>query len=399
MFTIGDFSRVARVSCRLLRYYDELGLLRPATVHSATGYRYYSASQLPKLNRILVLKELGFSLEEIARLTDQNVPAAELRGMLMVRRADSARALAAEAERLRQIETRIAQIDNDGQLSSEDVIIRDEPARQFLCVRDTVPSFASARTLLRSVSEAVRKHVEADSLGLLMAVAHSTEFETDRIDLQVGYALLRPPTRAVVVPHCGVMTIEELPGIARMATCVRIGLPEHAHLITARIARFIEANGYFLNGPSREVFLEPPQFEQMERSVVEMQFPLGAEPGKSGKFSRAQLAAGERSQHCRRIGVGLRLAGFTGLIPVSQPGAARVRFFQDPLRRAFLDWDLPTSRCSRSRAKTRAPAERQRQAAGGSDETHVDSHRCCGCCSQLQVVSVAVWSTGNESRS
>ena len=212
MFTIGDFSRVARVSCRLLRYYDELGLLRPATVHSATGYRYYSASQLPTLNRILVLKELGFSLEEIARLTEQNVPAAELRGMLMVRRADSARALAAEAERLRQIETRIAQIDNDGQLSSEDVIIRDEPARQFLCVRDTVPSFASARTLLRSVSEAVRTHVEADSLGLLMAVAHSTEFETDRIDLQVGYALLRPPTREVFVPHRGVMTIEELPG-------------------------------------------------------------------------------------------------------------------------------------------------------------------------------------------
>jgi DNA-binding transcriptional MerR regulator len=62
MFKIGDFSRIARVSCRLLRYYDELGLLRPTLVDRDSGYRYYSASQLQQLNRILVLKELGLSL-------------------------------------------------------------------------------------------------------------------------------------------------------------------------------------------------------------------------------------------------------------------------------------------------------------------------------------------------
>ena len=66
MFKIGDFSRIARVSCRLLRYYDEIGLLKPGSTERDTGYRYYSASQLPRLNRILVLKELGLSLEEIA---------------------------------------------------------------------------------------------------------------------------------------------------------------------------------------------------------------------------------------------------------------------------------------------------------------------------------------------
>jgi DNA-binding transcriptional MerR regulator len=274
MFTIGDFSRVARVSCRLLRYYDELGLLRPAAIDASTGYRYYSAAQLPQLNRILVLKELGFSLEEIARFLDQSVAVAELRGMLLLRRAESARALTAEAERLRHIETRIAQIEAEGQLSSEDVIIREQRPIRFLYVRKIVQSFAAARVLLRQVAETVRRQTPADALGPLMAVAHSAEFEADHIDLQVGYELKRPLRSEVHVPDHGPMSRGELAGAARMATCVRVGLPEHAHLITARIARSIEANGYSLNGPSREVFLEPPHFDAMERSVVEMQYPL-----------------------------------------------------------------------------------------------------------------------------
>jgi effector-binding domain-containing protein len=59
-----------------------------------------------------------------------------------------------------------------------------------------------------------------------------------------------------------------------MAACVRVGLPEHAHLITARISRFVASNGYRLAGPSREVFLERPRPDRMESAVVEMQFPV-----------------------------------------------------------------------------------------------------------------------------
>jgi DNA-binding transcriptional MerR regulator len=68
MLKIGDFSRLSLASVKALRYYDELGLLRPARVDELTGYRYYSASQLTRLNRILVLKDLGLSLQQIALL-------------------------------------------------------------------------------------------------------------------------------------------------------------------------------------------------------------------------------------------------------------------------------------------------------------------------------------------
>ena len=65
MFLTGEFSKISRVSKRLLHHYDEIGLLKPAHIDPSTGYRYYSANQLSRLNRILALKDLGLSLEQM----------------------------------------------------------------------------------------------------------------------------------------------------------------------------------------------------------------------------------------------------------------------------------------------------------------------------------------------
>jgi DNA-binding transcriptional MerR regulator len=259
----------------LLRYYDELGLLKPAQLERDSGYRYYSASQLPRLNRILVLKELGLSLEQIARVLDSNLSAAELRGMLMVRRNDAQRALAEEMARLRHIESRIAQIDAEGELSVDDVIMRSEPAQQLLSARRIVPSFAAARDLIRELSESVRSLKLKGVLGRLTAIAHAQEFEVDRIDVEAGFVLQgEAPQSQAHLANGEMLSVRELPAVERMVTCVRIGLPERAHLITGKIGVFLEANGYGLAGPSREVFLQPPRPERMEESVVEMQFPV-----------------------------------------------------------------------------------------------------------------------------
>jgi DNA-binding transcriptional MerR regulator len=274
VFKIGDFSRIARVSCRLLRYYDELGLLKPAQLERDSGYRYYSASQLPRLNRILVLKELGLSLEDIARVLDSNLSAAELRGMLLVRRSDAQRALAEEMERLRHIESRIAQIDKEGELSVDDVIMRSEPAQRILSVRRVVPSFAATRDLIRELSESAGALKAKGRLGRLTAIAHAPEFELDRIDVEMGFVVQGEVREQVRLANGDQLTVRELPAVERLATCVRIGLPERAHLITGKMGLFLEANGYALAGPGREVFLQPPRPDRMEESVVEMQFPV-----------------------------------------------------------------------------------------------------------------------------
>ncbi len=61
MFSIGDFAKHGRVSVRMLRHYDGIGLLRPAHVDPHSGYRSYTGEQLVRLNRVIALKELGFT--------------------------------------------------------------------------------------------------------------------------------------------------------------------------------------------------------------------------------------------------------------------------------------------------------------------------------------------------
>jgi DNA-binding transcriptional MerR regulator len=279
MFRIGEFSRIARVSARLLRYYDELGLLKPGVVDASTGYRYYTSSQLQRLNRILVLRDLGLTLEQIGAVIEEHASADRLRSMLELRRADAERALDDEALRLRQIEARIAQLEAGSEADLDDVLIRAEPARNIVAVRDTVGSFVEARMIIGELARILPKRVPRESLGPIIGIAHSTEFEPDAIDVELGFVL--NGELPVDLPSIGrrQLQVRELPAVPHMAACVRVGLPEDAHLITGRIGRYVEAGRFRLAGPGREVFLRPPRADRMEESVVEMQFPVERERG------------------------------------------------------------------------------------------------------------------------
>jgi DNA-binding transcriptional MerR regulator len=112
MFGIGDFARHGRVSVRMLRHYDALGLLRPAHVDPATGYRSYRADQFARLNRIIALKELGFTLGQIGTLLDEPAGTERLGGMLELRLVEARARVAAEEERLRQVEARLRLIES-----------------------------------------------------------------------------------------------------------------------------------------------------------------------------------------------------------------------------------------------------------------------------------------------
>jgi hypothetical protein len=176
--------------------------------------------------------------------------------MLQLRRNDAERAVTLEAQRLRNIETRIAQIEYEGVLSVDDVVERPEPARQLLSLRRTVASFAEGRALIGVLREQARALLPKGHGCQLVAVAHSPQFESDEIDVEFGYTVdgleLRTPGKD------SPLKLRVLPAVGRMAVYVRVGLPEDAHLVTSKIGHFIAANGDVFDGPSREVFLQPP---------------------------------------------------------------------------------------------------------------------------------------------
>jgi DNA-binding transcriptional MerR regulator len=130
MLTISEFARLGQVSPRMLRHYDETGLLAPAKVDPQTGYRFYDVAQLGRLHRLVALRELGFALEQIRPILEEELPAGELRGMLRMRKAQIEQNLAGEQTRLRRIEAHLQALERGQVMELQDVVIKQtEPVR------------------------------------------------------------------------------------------------------------------------------------------------------------------------------------------------------------------------------------------------------------------------------
>ena len=274
MFRIGEFAQIAQVSGRQLRFYDQLGLLQPAHVDQQTGYRYYTIRQLPRLNSILALKDLGLSLEQIGPLLDREMSPAELRSMLTLKRAQLERSLQEEEARLRHIESRIAQIDRDGKADGFDVIVKSTPPTPFLAVNCSCDNMDEVVRMVRTVAEEGSQQIKPALRDKLVVVARN-DVDAEKLDLDIGFSLTRPSNASVRIAGDLVLRATELPAIETMATLVRPGTNAESHTSFGTVGRWIEANHYEIAGPCREIFLEPitgpPGFEG---ALVEIQFPV-----------------------------------------------------------------------------------------------------------------------------
>jgi DNA-binding transcriptional MerR regulator len=272
VFRIGEFSQIARVSGRLLRYYDSIGLLRPQRIDPGTGYRYYSAGQLERLNRILALKDLGLSLDQVARMLDDKISTAEIRGMLALKKAELERSLSEEAARLRHIESRLTQIEQQGTLGDYDVVLKSGAAMPVLSTRAIYPSFDEVIAALREIAQAVRTQVAAAARENMVVIAHC-DFDDEDLDLEIGVTLNRAVNKPVRLPSGAQLALTGLPASATLATIVRTGPLYQSHLAFGKLGVWMEANNYAIAGPCREIFLDMP-FQSPGDPAVEIQFPV-----------------------------------------------------------------------------------------------------------------------------
>jgi DNA-binding transcriptional MerR regulator len=139
VFKIGEFARIAQVSIATLRYYDRCGLLKPKALDPDTGYRYYSLDQLPRLNRILVLKDLGLSLEQIAHILEEDLSLNQLRGMFLLKQAQTQHMIDIEQARLTRITARLSQIEQEGIMPTYEILLKQVDPLLVASIRTLLP--------------------------------------------------------------------------------------------------------------------------------------------------------------------------------------------------------------------------------------------------------------------
>jgi DNA-binding transcriptional MerR regulator len=267
MFGIGDFARYGRVSVRMLRHYDALGLLQPARVDEASGYRYYTAGQLARLNRIIALKDLGFSLRQVKEILEEQVSAEELRGMLRLRQADLEAAIAADTARLAGVAARLRAIESEGRMPAEDVVIKQVPA-----VRVAELTGRAAELHPTAITPVVRKAfgelVEQMGKADLFPAGPATAYYEPEEDGVVVHASM--PISAAPMGEYE-FEVVDLPAV-EAATLVHRGSMDHVLVSYQALGRWIEEHGYQSAGPVREVTLE--WHEDENQWVHELQEPI-----------------------------------------------------------------------------------------------------------------------------
>ena len=279
MFKIGEFSQLSRVSVRMLRHYDQLDLLKPSRTDTFTNYRYYSADQLPRLNRILALRDLGFSLEQIGTMLDEELSAEQLIGMLKLKRAEIEQQMQVEQLRMARLEARISQM--NGQVGSNpyDIVVREIEPQLVATYREVAPDDERIQYMFEELETYVAQfNARADKPP--MSIYHDPEYREENIDAEVVVPLKS------VIPGTDKILVLELPRIGQVACVVHTG--DYATIYQAynALLSWIESNGYRMKGPIREVYLSysadglgfelPPTYLVKEANpfVTELQLEL-----------------------------------------------------------------------------------------------------------------------------
>lgn len=141
MLKIGDFSKLSRISIRMLRHYDEIGLLAPKTTDDFTSYRYYAEDQLPIAGRITALKDMGFGLSAIGEILKVYSDPQALSEFLTVKIAEVRVQADETARRLLLLKTTIKRLRKDETTMNYNVTLKTMPERKVASVRQVIPAY------------------------------------------------------------------------------------------------------------------------------------------------------------------------------------------------------------------------------------------------------------------
>lgn len=265
MLSISDFARFGQVSVRMLRHYDAIGLLRPARVDESTGYRSYRADQLAALNRVVALKDLGFTLDQVALILRDELPAEQLRGMLRARRAELETEQARARLRLAGVEHRLRIIEKENHMSESGYVVKSLAARP-VAVR---PGVATEQSEIAGVVEPLFAQV-AEAITAAGGCPHTGvatyEMTEAGLQMRVGYDYAGPPADG--------FEVLTLPAAEHAVCGVHLGEMSGIDASWQALSRWVDAEGWTPSGPCREVYVRAEPLDDQSGWVTELQQPV-----------------------------------------------------------------------------------------------------------------------------
>ena len=268
MLKIGEFSKLSRVSVRMLRHYDEIGLLKPAEIAPFTDYRYYREDQLPTAGRITALKDMGFSLADIVRILSVYEDRDELERYFSARQKELETQLHETEHKLTLLDAARTRLRKEEPMNY-DVTIKIFPERYAATVHMIIPRYEDEAMVWGVLTEETCRMNLTEADPCLCGVTY-LDGEYKEKDVEV----LAWKTVKGSYPDTAHVKFRTLPE-ATVASCTYQGGYERIVEVYAAVVAWIEANGYEYAGPMFNIYhVSPHETHNPEEFVTEICYPV-----------------------------------------------------------------------------------------------------------------------------
>lgn len=267
MFRIGAFSKLVKVSARMLRHYEKCGLLQPAKIDQFTGYRLYSAKQIPRLMQIITLRDMGFGVDEICTLLPHFHDATVMKDALRQKENETRNAIAIANSKLQKIAEISGSLEKEYFTMIYDVELKQLPAEKVLSLRETIPAQKEEALWQKLWAFVKTHHVKCTEGGY--SIYHGDEYEEQAVDTEIAVPVSESGTDE------GGFVYKQLPAIEH-AACIRFsGSYEGYGAAMEKLALWIEQNGYAICGTVRGFAIaSPTDVSSPDQYMTELQVPV-----------------------------------------------------------------------------------------------------------------------------
>lgn len=269
MLKIGDFSKLSRISIRMLRHYDEIKLLVPESTDKFTNYRYYSEKQLVLATRITALKDMGFSLAVILEVLNHYNDPEMFSKFLLIKQKEISIQFEENKYRLQLLETLIKRLRKDDSIMNYNVILKDLPQRYVASVRKTIPSYEHEGMLWGILmEETANLNIKDSDSCYALAVFHDREHKESDVDVEVQKTVSGKYKNTENV-------IFKLESSIQIASTTYKGSYEQIEEINQVVANWVKENGYEFDGAMFNIYhVSPHETQNPDEYVTEICYPI-----------------------------------------------------------------------------------------------------------------------------